>query len=211
MFGALAIGSIALQFAALAVEKMTPELGSPSSDVVKDLMHGSLVARFGGGYVEYLSILVMLVAGLLLARLLRGTTETSHWLASIISATAILGASSVGFAAGAAAIYDGHHGASVQTVAMMNDLRNFSYILSLAVLGVFTLCVGIAAVTTRALPRWIGWAGVAVGIVCLASPPGARNDLHNLANLLQMVWWVALGVVALSRRTDGQPRRPIKD
>ena len=203
VFGALVIANIAMLFAGLAVEGMTPSLGSSSSDIVDQLMHGSMTHRYAGGYVEALSTIVFLFAALLVARLLRGTDEWTGWLASGISATAIINVASgliVGFPAGAAAIYDGHHGASVQMVTMVNDIRNFGFFLSVADLGIFTACVGGAILATRALPRWIGWAGVGAGLLCVVAVAGARNGAHNLANTVQMVWWVALGVVALSHR-----------
>ena len=202
-FGGLAIAYIVLTFAAISVEGMTSELGSDPSEITTNMMQGSMSARFGGGYVEALSVIVFLLAALLLARLLRGTTEWTGWLASAISATAVINAGTsliVGFPAGAAAIYDGHHGAPVEMVAIMNDLRNFAFFLSVAVLGVFTASVGAAILATRELPRWAGWAGLAVGLLCVVSVAAAGGGAHNIANLVQMVWWVALAVLAFRRR-----------
>lgn len=201
-FGALAIADIVLLFAALSVEGMTPELGASRSEVTEQLVRGSLPHRFAGGYAEALSIVVFLFAALLLARLLRGTEEWTGWLASVIGATAVIDVASgliVGLPAGAAAIYDGHHGASIETVTMANDLRNVAFVLSVADVGVFTGSVGVAILLTRALPRWLGWAGLGVGVLCLASVAGARAGAPNVAGLMQMAWWVALGVTALRR------------
>lgn len=203
LLGALVIGSVVLSWAAIAVEGTTPGLGSSPATVVKHLMHGGMPARFAGGYLEALSSIVVLFAGLLLARLLRGTTELSGWLAAGIGATIVLNVGSaliVGFPAGAAAIYDGHHGASVQTVTMVNDLRNFAHFLSITLLGVFTACVAGAILATRALSRWLAWSGFAVGLLCVVSVAGARSGVHDVAGLVQTVWWVALGIVALRYR-----------
>jgi hypothetical protein len=202
-FGALALASVALLFAALPIEGLTPELGSSRTAVVKHLMQGSLAHRYVGGYAEVLTSFVFLMAALLLARVLRGTTEWTGWLSSAIAATGAIYVASgliVGFPAGAAAIYDGHHGASVQTVTALNDLRNFAYLLSVADLGVFTVCVGVAILATRTLPRWTGWAGVVVGLLCVVSVAGARHGAQNLGNMAQFAWWVALGVIALRTR-----------
>jgi hypothetical protein len=210
VFGALAIANIVLLFGSMAVEGMTPELGSPKDDIVNHLMRGAMPHRFAGGYVEALSTLVFLLAALLLARLLRGTDEWTGWLASGINATAVIYVASgliVGFPAGAAAIYDGHHGASVQTVTIVNDIRNFAFFLSVADLGVFTACVGIAILMTRTMPRWVGWAGTGAGVLCVLSVAAARGGAHNIANLVQMVWWVALAVLAL-RKPATQPAAP---
>jgi hypothetical protein len=200
VFGILAIAHIVLMFGALVVEGMTPALGSSRSDLVKGLVHGGLTSRFAGGYVEALSMIVFLVAALLLARLLRGSTETTGWLASCMGATATITAGSaliVGFPAGAAAIYDGHHGAGLATIATMNDLRNFAFFLSVAVEGVFILGAGAGMLVSHTLPRWLAWAGIAVGVGSVISVAGAGSGMHDIGNLAQLVWWVVLGVVAL--------------
>lgn len=203
LFGALVIVSVVLSWAAIALEGTTPELGSSPATVVKDLMHGGMPARFAGGYLEALSSIVVLFAGLLLARLLRGTNELSGWLAASIGATIVLNVGSgliVGFPAGAAAIYDGHHGASVQTVTIVNDVRSFAFFLSIMLLGCFTACVAGAILATGTLPRWLAWSGFAVGLLCVVSVAGARNGVHDVAGLVQTAWWLALGVVALRHR-----------
>jgi hypothetical protein len=120
-----------------------------------------------------------------------------------MTATAIINVGSaliVGFPAGAAAIYDGHHGASLGTVTSVVDIRNFAYFLSVADLGVFTVFAGAAILATRALPRWLGWAGLGVGLLCVVAVAGARSGAHNIANLVHMVWWVVLAVAALRVR-----------
>jgi hypothetical protein len=93
-------------------------------------------------------------------------------------------------------------------VTIVNDLRNFAFFLSIADLGVFTACVGAAVLLTRALPRWIGWAGLAVGALCVVSVAGAGSGAHNIGSMVQMVWWVVLGVLALRHRAAaGTPVR----
>lgn len=209
VFGGLAIGSVVLLFGALPIEGLTPELGSSPAKTASALMHGTLTARFGGGYVEALSMIVYLLAALLLARLLRGTSEYSGWLSSAMGATATIYVASslvVGFPAGAAAIYDGHHGASLETVTTMNDLRNFAFFLSVAIAGVFTALAGAAILTSRLVPRWLGLAGLVIGVLSLAAVAAAGGGAHNLANAAQMLWWVVLAVVAVRVKVPGAER-----
>jgi hypothetical protein len=214
-FGGLVIASIVLSWAALAFEGFTPELGSSHSDIVKHLAQGAMPARFAGGYLEAVGTLVTLFAALLLARLLRGKDEFSGWLASGIGATAVLGAGSaliVGYPAGAAAIYDGHHGASVETLAIVNDIRNFAFFLSITILGCFTACIGAAILRTRALPRWLAYSGFVIGLLCVLSVAAARGGAHNLASLAQTIWWLALGIAALRQRSNAPTAtRPVHD
>ena len=153
-----------------------------------------------GGYVEYLGFLVFLVGALLLARLLRGTSEISGWLAACIGGTAVTYTAATiatGFAAGAAALYDGHHGAPLATITTVNDVRNFAFFLSIGVLGVFTLAVAGAVHATRTLPTWLAYTGYVVGLVSIAAVPAARVGGTDSANLLWLVWFLALGVAAL--------------
>jgi drug/metabolite transporter (DMT)-like permease len=84
-------------------------------------------------------------------------------------------------------------------VTMMNDLRNFAFYLSITLVGVFTASIGAAILATRELPRWSGWAGLAVGLLCVVSV-AVGGGAHNIANLVYMVWWVVLGVLALRHR-----------
>jgi hypothetical protein len=214
VFGALAIAYIVLVFVPIPGSGTTPELGSSRAEVVKHLMNGSMPGKFAGGYEQALSALVFLMAALLLARLVRGSTEWTGWLSSMMSATAIINVAStltVGSAAGAAAIYDGHHGAPVETVTMLNDVRSFAFFLSIADLGVFTACAGAAMLVTRTMPRWLGWSGIGTGVLCLIAVAGARNGAHNIANLVQFVWWIALAVLALRKPADEAAAQPSRD
>lgn len=195
--GGLAIAHVAIMFAGAP---STPLLGATRADVASFFVTGSMTGSYIGGYVEYLGFLVFLVGAALLSRLLRGRTETSGWLAACVSASAVTYVAvtiASGFAAGAAALYDGHHGAPLSTVTTVDDVRNFAYFLSIGVLGVFTLAVAAAVRSTRALPRWLAWTGYAVGAGMVGAVPAARLGWVDYASLLWVVWFLALAVLAL--------------
>lgn len=197
--GALALAHIVLVLGGVSVEQ-TPVLGDAAADTAAALVGSPLSTEFSGGYVEYLGFLVFLVGALLLARLLRGSSETSGWLAACISGTAVTYTAvnvATGFAAGAAALYDGHHGAPLATITTVNDVRNFAFFLSIGVLGVFTMAVAGAVHATRVLPTWLAYTGYVVGLVCIAAVPTARLGGIDSANLLWLVWFLAFGIRAL--------------
>ena len=199
--GWLALGYVVLTFAGVALE-YSLQLGQSRQDQIKQLVQSSLSRNYAGGYVEYLSVLVFLVGALLFARLLRGgrDDDTSGWLSSCISGSAVVYVAitiATGFAAGAAALYDAHHGAPLTTVATVNHIRDFAFYMSGGVIGVFTICVGGAGRVTGLLPRWISYAGVAIGAFAILAVPGARIGLVNVSTMLWFVWMVALGVAAL--------------
>jgi hypothetical protein len=197
--GALALAHIVLLLGGVALEQ-TPLLGATAADTAAALVRSPLSNEFTGGYLEYLGFLVFLIGALLLARLLRGSSEISGWLGACIGGTAVTYTAvtvATGFAAGAAALYDGHHGAPLTTITTVNDVRNFAFFLSIGVLGVFTLAVAGAVHATRILPTWLAWSGYVVGLVGIAAVPAARVGAIDSANLLWLVWFLALGVAAL--------------
>ena len=152
---------------------------------------------FASGYIEFIAALVFLVASLLIARLLRGSGELDGWLSSTISATAIVytAVQVVAGAAGAAAVYNGHHGAPLAIVTAVDDIRNVAFSLTGGVAGLLTLAVAAAGRSTLLLPRWLSYTGYVVGVVMIAAVPAAKAGAPQV--LLWFAWLVALGVAAL--------------
>ena len=70
--------------------------------------------------------------------------------------------------------------------------------------GLWVLLVSVAALRTGALPKVLDWLGVAIGAAGVLSVVPALNDLAYGFGLLQIVWFVGLGVVML-RATSRQP------
>jgi hypothetical protein len=197
--GGLLIAHIVMMFGGLAFER-TPILGDSTQAQSAALVHSPMTQVFAGGYVETLSFLTLLVALIAFARLLRGRTEVSRLWASAISATGscyVAITIACGFAAGAAATYDGHHGAPLPTVIAVNDVRNFAYFLSVAVLGLLVLCIALAVRTSARLPRWVARAGYIVAAFCMASVPAERHGVMDLANMVAIAWLIALAVFAI--------------
>ena len=199
--GWLAVAHIVVMLGGFALES-TPMLGSEPSVAGAALVEASMAMTFTGGYLEFLSFLVFLMAVTLIAHLLRGHTDTSRWVSSSIAAAGVTYVAvtiSSGFAAGAAAMYDGHHGVPLATVTTVNDVRNFAYFLSIAVLGLFTLCVAFAVRVTGTLPRWVSSTGFVAGGLCVVAVPGAGFGLVDDATLVWLLWFIAFAVAALHR------------
>jgi len=199
--GGLLIAHVVMMFGGLAFER-TPMLGDSERAAKAALVDSPLARVLGGGYVETLSFLVLLIALIAFARLLRGRTEVSRLWASGISAVGscfVAITIACGFGAGAAATYDGHHGVPLSTVIAINDVRNFAYFLSVAALGVLVLCIALAVETSAELPKWVARTGYVVAALCVASVPAERHGVMDLANMVAIVWLIALAVAALRR------------
>jgi hypothetical protein len=197
--GALAIGHVVLMLGSFSLQRVS-DLGAKPSAVTDAFVRFSLARGFAGEYVTCLSFLVFLLVATLLARLLRGDGEVTGWLSSLIATS---GAIYVTVTLAAvlpnlgAALYDGHHGASLATVTALDHVHWFGVFVGTAVLGVFTLSVGAAVWVSGALPSWVGYGAVVAGVACLASGEGARTGLNGAATLVWMVWFVGLAVAAL--------------
>ncbi len=207
--GALLLAHVVLVLGGVALESQLV-LGDPQQSAVDALVSSSLSQNYAGGFVEYVGFLVLLCGGMLLTRLVRGDTEVSTWLASCAEgglvayvAITVVG----GFAAGAAALYDGHHGAPLTVAVAVNDIRGFAFVLSGGLVTVIALGLAGAVRLTGALPRWVALSGYAVGVVSLAAIPGAGVGLQNVSTLLWLVWVLAVGVAAL-RRGRARDERP---
>ena len=95
-------------------------LGDKASKATSALVTSSMTKSFAGGYVELLAFLIFLAGATLLAQLLRSDDELGSWLSSLMTGSGVIYEAvtiATSLAAGAAAVYDGHHGASLATVA----------------------------------------------------------------------------------------------
>ncbi len=69
--------------------------------------------------------------------------------------------------------------------------------------GLWVLLVSVAALRTRGLPRVLNWLGVAIGAAGVLSVVPALKDLAYGFGVLQIAWFVWLGIVML--RTASRP------
>jgi hypothetical protein len=72
--------------------------------------------------------------------------------------------------------------------------------------GLWVLLVSVAALRTRGLPKVLNWLGVAIGAAGVLSVVPAFNDLAYGFGLLQIVWFVWLGIALL--RTTARAADP---
>jgi len=203
--GWLLVGYVILTFAG-AVFQSQLTLGAKPAEATKALVTSSLPKTYTGYYIEFIATLVFLVALLLVARLLRGDGDTTAWLSSCVAGAAVIYVAvtlATGGAAGAAALYDGHHGAPLATVTTVNDIRNIGYSISGAVAGLLVLATSAAGRITGLLPRWFSYAGYAVGVVCIAALPAVKAGAPQ--TLLWFLWLLVLGIVALRQAGSTSP------
>lgn len=195
--GGLGLAHIVVMLCAFAVEGVSSvEHGTAYSKVLQTYAGVSEQRVFLASYVEAMAFVILVPALIMLGRLFSQRSETGRIAAPAFVGLGIayVGATlAVGFAPLTTAVYAAHHGVGAQTVATINDLRNYGFLLQVALTMAFTLALGVAALTERSLVKWVGWGGVGVGVVGLAMTPFA----HNAMSMVQMIWWVGLCVLCL--------------
>jgi hypothetical protein len=199
--GILAIGYVVLAFVGSGMENVGALLGTGADAVRTQYTQADLSRAMAGGYLEALAALAFLAVAAFLYRVTGREREPAGWLSLTVFGSAVLYAVPTGLAAGAAALYGAHHGAGTDTVTALNDLRNFSFFLGFLPLGLFTcLVAALALPRTGALPRWVGWIGLPVGIAQFVGAAGAGMELQNFAMLLWFAWFVAFGIAMVAHR-----------
>jgi hypothetical protein len=200
--GTLAIGHVLLVLAGIT-QQNSLRLGDDAATVAAEYVDGDMARSFAGGYVEALGLLLLLPVVAFLARAVGRRTEIGGWAAQTAFAAGVgyvLLSLSPGLAAGAAAFYGAQDGADPAIVSVVNDVRIFTFFLTMLLLAVHALGFAIGALTDRVLPAWLGWFGVATAIVLLASVPFAAVGAVDYATMLWILWFIALAAVMLRHR-----------
>lgn len=175
----------------------------PAAEIVGFYTEGDPTAKFAGGFIESVGLILLLpFFAMLVGRLgRRGVAgELLAPTAMVTGAAYVLFSLAPGQAAGAAALWLGHSGdAEPGALLALNDLRSFSYFLALLSLAAFLVCVGIGGTASRGLPRWITWSATGIGAALAAGVAVAHTGLADLVSLLAMAWILATAVALLRR------------
>jgi hypothetical protein len=193
--GAFALAHVILLFAGFSQER-SPSHGASLDTIRRTFVEANLPRVMAGGYVESLSFVVLLPALVFTARAIGRRTEIGRWAAntSLAAGTGyVVSTLAVGMPAGAAALYGAQHGADLHTVMVVDDIRNYAFYLSIALAGAQALALGVAAISDRIFTRWVGYVGVAVGVLAI----GGAALVPNVASMAWVVWWVGVAVALL--------------
>jgi hypothetical protein len=203
--GFLAVGHVVLVLAGISLQR-SPRMGDDATAVADAYVAGDLPRILAGGYIEALGFVLLVPVVAFLARAVGRRTELGAWAAQTAFAGGIgyIGMSlAPGLAAGAAALYGAQHGTDLATVTAVNDVRNVAYFLSMLLLAVHTAGVAVSALSDRVLPHWLGWSGLATGLVLVGSVPFAEAGAVDYATLVWILWFLALAGVMLRHRPAG--------
>ena len=200
--GGLAIGHVLLMVVGILLQG-TPSLSEGEEGIRTYYAQGDMARILVGGYIELLAFVLLLPVVVFLARHLGHRTEAARWAslsAGAFGVAYVVMTVGSGFAPGAAALWGTQHGLDAATALVVNDVRNFAYFLSLALLGAHALAVATAALIDGWWRRTVGWGGLATGLVLLAAVPMAGYGLADPATLVWIAWWLALAAAMIRHR-----------
>ena len=149
--------------------------------------------RFAIGIdVEAIGLLVFLFFFAWLCDVLRRSGGTS-WLLTLALAAAVAWAA-VGIATNGvwtAVLDSGKHGLDAQVLAGLRDVAQEFFNADNVLLAPAVVALGLAGLRATALPRWLAWSALVIGLA-MAVPP-----LSFVVQLIFLVWVVAVAVLYL--------------
>lgn len=211
--GAFGLAHVVLLLTGFAIAMPSVLHSSPAGELTAFYVDGPQVPVFVGGYLECVGLLMFLPFAAGLHRRLRereprdGFAAATAGMAAVSYLTISL---APGMSAMAAGVYLGHRGVEDPALlAMVTNLRSFSYFLSLLALSLFLVAVACSAWSTGALPRALSGAAAGIGVALAVSLTRATDGWSDLVTLLVLVWLVAVSVWLLTRRAQVPAAQPV--
>jgi len=196
-------------FVLAAVLVGQPTVHGGQEGIEHSLVESGLGRAFTGMYLLTLGFLLLLPAMIFLSGALGRRSPLGSWAAQTATAAGtayVVVIVGVGFSAGAAALWALHQELDLPSVLSLNNVRNFAYFVATPFMGLYSIAIGVAAISDRRLTRWVGWGGVLVGTAFLLAVPAAAIGIQY-AMPLWLLWWLGNGIALLRHRpgTDNFP------
>jgi hypothetical protein len=187
-----------------------PSVTDPAGEVDLLVQHGlGLHLMYLVAYVGFGLVLTVLALGLhpRLAAVAPGVARVTTSVALLWAG--MLVASGMVFIVGGRSVVQLHGTDPASAVATWQAIEPIALALGGAggeVLGgTWVLLTSLVALRAQALPRWLCWLGLVVGVAGIGSTVPGLADAGVLFGLLVIVWFAGLGVSLLRRHERGQP------
>jgi hypothetical protein len=110
-----------------------------------------------------------------------------------VAAALLLGAAG----AGGAALLRVGHGLDESGASTLSGLSNEFFVMSWFAIGGLLIAAGLGAVLSHALPIWLGWSGMVVGLGSMIAVGAQLTPVSLIPFFLFYFWVVAVGVVLI--------------
>jgi hypothetical protein len=183
---------VALVIVGVVIQGNTPDTHAPAQEVLSfyskhhDRMEGS-------AFIIAIAIPFLVFFVSTLHRVLRAAGGSGRLAAAAFGGGIILAAGvAVGATVQLAAAEAGGHATTLGATQTLHVLNDNTYIPLGTGMGILVLASGLATITYGALPRWLGWAGIVLGIVAF-TPAGF------FAFVLSGLWVIVVSIVLYQR------------
>ena len=192
-------------FALIGAADLAVAPDASTEEIAEKLRDGNESLALVGVYVDTIGSLLFLLFVAYLWSQLRTREASTEWLATValVAAVATIVAGMGDKAAYYAIFTRVDEGIDADVAAGLYATASGFFVLFGIFGGLFALAASLAARRTAALPGWLGWTGIGVGLAGIAT--GIERETAQLAFPLFALWLVAVSV-ALLRRSGGPAR-----
>jgi hypothetical protein len=186
-------------FAPIGAADLAVPPDASTKEIAQKLREGNENLALAGVYVDTIgSLFFLLFAAFLFSQLSTGEALTD-WLAraALIAAVATAVAGMGDKAAYYAIFSRADDGIDPEVAAGLYATASGFFLLFGIFGGFFALAASLGALRTATLRRWLAWAGIAVGLVSIAT--GVDSETAQLAFPLFALWMVAVSIALLRR------------
>jgi hypothetical protein len=103
-------------------------------------------------------------------------------------------------------VFEDAHWADQATLDLLRFLSNGIFVVSWSAIAAFLVASGFAALSTRALPQWLGWAALVIGIGMFLAGAAPLSPIWFFPYFLFLVWVLATSVVLIIGKPISSPR-----
>lgn len=173
---------------------------SPTAVVAWLRAHPPTTQWYVGGFLELLGLLAFVVFVATLWSVFREADgDSSPLAATVFGAGLISAAIKIGSAPPLLEAMTRAKHIDPQLAAALVDMNGFAFALTWAIDGLVLAAAGAVVLRTHILPRWLGWAAVALFPLLVLTSAGAPH-VPPFAFLLALVWFAAAAVLLALRR-----------
>lgn len=179
--------------------------GEPAFDAPAAQIHDFFGARDPilyavGSYVGVLGLVVFLWFVCGLHTLLRGAEGDPPWRSTVALVSGVLYVAVVMVGGWDLAAFRVDEGLDPQLARFAFDMGNLGFATSWMALAGFALATGWVLLSSRSMPRWVGWWAIVAGVALLAARAVWTSSVWLIGYSLLMLWIIVVSVLLVRRQ-----------
>jgi hypothetical protein len=196
--GAAGLVAVVLLFAVLVGSHTEPPFNAPARAFLTHYRAPNTIAAPFRSFVFTIGLVTFVWFVVALSILLRRAEGEAPWRSTIAMVSGVLFVALVMSGNEVAAVFRADH-LDPQIARYAFDSSQASFANARVALGSFAACCGWVIVSTRFLPRWLGWLAVACGVGLALARISWTSSIWLLPYLVFWLWVLAVAVLLLRR------------